>query len=62
MFLTITNFAKKGKTLLVQVKSLASRHSMTILRDKTDDKIGNIKILNKKIHQFNIFFLRICSL
>jgi hypothetical protein len=41
MFLTLNNFAKKGRTLLVQVKSIASNHKMLILRDKTQDKIGN---------------------
>ncbi len=39
MLLTITNFAKKGKSLLVSVKSLASSHKMMILRDKMDEKI-----------------------
>jgi ribosomal protein L33 len=43
MFLTITNFAKKGNTLLVSVKSLASSHKMMILRDKMDEKIEFVR-------------------
>lgn len=38
MQLSLINFAKKGKTLLVIVKSTASRHKMLMLRDKLNDK------------------------
>ena len=38
MQLTLVNLAKKGKTLLVQCKSTASRHTMFMLRDKMADR------------------------
>ena len=38
MQLTLVNLAKKGKTMLVVVKSTASRHKMLMLRDKLVDK------------------------
>ena len=38
MQLTLVNLAKKGKTMLVVVKSTASRHKMLMLRDKMVDK------------------------
>jgi hypothetical protein len=39
MFLSLVNCAiKKGKTLLVMVKSTASNHTMLMLRDKGVDK------------------------
>lgn len=43
MQLSLVNFAKKGKTLLVVVKSTASRHSMLMLRDKVVDKYEFIR-------------------
>ena len=38
MQLSFINLAKKGKTLLVIVKSTASRHKMLMLRDKLNEK------------------------
>ncbi len=38
MQLSLVNFSKKGRTLLVLVKSTASRHTMLMLRDKLTDK------------------------
>ncbi len=39
MLLTLVNLsAKKGKTLLVQCKSTASRHVMFMLRDKAVER------------------------
>lgn len=38
MFLSLINSSKKGKTLLVQCKSTASRHFMFMLRDKLVDR------------------------
>ncbi len=43
MQLTLVNFAKKGKTLLVAVQSSVSKHRMLILRDKLDDKIEFVR-------------------
>ena len=43
MQLSLVNFAKKGKTLLVLVKSTASNHSMLMLRDKAVDKYEFIR-------------------
>ena len=38
MQLSLVNLARKGKTLLVIVKSSASRHQMLMLRDKLAEK------------------------
>ena len=38
MQLTLVNLAKKGRTLLVMVKSTASNHTMLMLRDKSVEK------------------------
>ena len=38
MQLSLVNLAKKGRTLMVLVKSTASNHHMTMLRDKLVDK------------------------
>lgn len=38
MQLSLVNLAKKGRTLMVLVKSTASNHHMVMLRDKLVDK------------------------
>jgi ribosomal protein L33 len=38
MHLTLANMARKGKTLLVMVKSTASNHTMLMYRDKAVEK------------------------
>lgn len=43
MQLTLAHFAKKGRTLLVLVKSSASNHSMLMLRDKAVEKYEFIR-------------------
>lgn len=47
MFLTLIRYAqaasKKGRTVLVEVKSLASDHKMQILKDKSEDKVEFIR-------------------
>jgi hypothetical protein len=45
MQLTLVNFAaRKGKTLLVIVKSTASNHKMLMLRDKLTEKYEFIHV------------------
>jgi hypothetical protein len=43
MQLSLANLSKKGRTLLVVVKSTASRHGMLMLRDKMADKYEFIR-------------------
>ncbi|CAF1037128.1 unnamed protein product [Brachionus calyciflorus] len=43
MQLSLVNFAKKGRTLLVMVKSTASNHTMLMLRDKAVEKYEFIR-------------------
>lgn len=43
MQLTLLNLAKKGKTMLVMIKSTASPHTMLMLRDKAVEKYEFIR-------------------
>jgi large subunit ribosomal protein L33 len=43
MFLTLQNLSKKGRTLLVQVKSVASNHKFLMLREKAGEKLEFIR-------------------
>ena len=43
MQLSLVNLSRKGRTLLVVVKSTASRHAMLMLRDKLVDKYEFIR-------------------
>lgn len=43
MFLTLQNLSKKGRTLLVQVKSVASNHKFLMLREKAGEKLEFVR-------------------